>query len=230
MRGSRRRLKLLAKLIRCALSAGCVFAVMTFRARAAEPFEVRIRVHAGRTQGELKPVWRFFGADEPNYACMQNGRKLLGELGELRPNQVFFRTHNLLTSGDGTPALKWGSTGVYREDAQGNPVYDWVMLDRIFSTYLACHVRPYVQIGFMPEDLSIRPQPYQHHWTPQARYEEIYTGWAYPPKDYAKWAELVFQWTRHCVEQYGKAEVESWYWEVWNEPNIGYWRGTPDEF
>jgi xylan 1,4-beta-xylosidase len=197
---------------------------------ATNVFPVSIRVDAARTAGGLKPIWRFFGADEPNYAYMKNGRKLIGELGELAPKQVFFRAHNLLTSGDGTPALKWGSTGAYSEDAEGKPVYNWTILDRIFDTYLERGVRPYAQIGFMPKDLSIKPDPYQHHWTPRARYDEIYTGWAYPPKDYAKWAELVFQWTRHCVEKYGRAEVESWYWEVWNEPNIGYWRGTPAEF
>ena len=197
---------------------------------AAEVFPVIIRVDAAKTNGELKPIWRFFGADEPNYAYMKHGQKLVGELGELRPKQVYFRAHNLLTSGDGTPALKWGSTGVYSEDAAGKPVYDWTILDRIFDTYIERGVRPYAQIGFMPKALSVKPEPYQHKWTPRARYEEIYTGWAWPPKDYAKWAELVFQWTRHCVEKYGRAEVESWYWQVWNEPNIGYWRGTREEF
>jgi xylan 1,4-beta-xylosidase len=197
---------------------------------AAETFPVSVRIDASKPIDELKPIWRFFGADEPNYAYMTNGRKLIGELGELAPKQVFFRAHNLLTSGDGTPALKWGSTGAYREDAQGKPIYDWTIVDRIFDTYLERGVRPYAQIGFMPKELSTKPEPYQHKWTPQARYEQIYTGWAYPPKDYAKWAELVFQWTKHCVEKYGRAEVESWYWEVWNEPNIGYWRGTPAEF
>jgi xylan 1,4-beta-xylosidase len=199
-------------------------------APAATPFPVNIRVDAARSLGELKPIWRFFGADEPNYAYMTNGSKLLGELGALRPEQVFFRAHNLLCSGDGTPALKWGSTGVYREDAQGNASYDWTILDRIFDTYRTRGVRPYAQIGFMPKELSTKPEPYQHHWTPQMRYEEVYTGWAYPPKDYAKWAALVEAWVRHCVERYGRAEVEAWYWQVWNEPNIGYWRGSREEF
>jgi len=193
-------------------------------------FPAIIRVDASRTRGELRPVWRFFGADEPNYACPKDGRKLMAELGGLRPQTVFFRTHNLLTSGDGTPALKWGSTGAYREDAQGHAIYNWTILDRIFDTYLECGVKPYVEIGFMPEDLSLKPEPYQHQWTPTARYDQIFTGWAYPPKDYAKWSELVYQWTKHCVEKYGRAEVGKWYWEVWNEPNIGYWRGTPEEF
>ena len=82
----------------------------------------------------------------------------------------------------------------------------------------------------MPQALSVKPEPYQHEWRPGLPYNDVYTGWAYPPKDYAKWAELVYQWVKHCVEKYGRAEVEKWYWEVWNEPNIGYWKGTPEEF
>ncbi len=218
------------RLQRKRISTTALALAITATATAAGSFRVTIQVDAAKPKGELKPIWRFFGADEPNYAYMKNGKKLLAELGELHPKQVYFRAHNLLTSGDGTPALKWGSTGVYGEDANGNPVYNWTILDRIFDTYLERGVRPYVEIGFMPKDLSIKPEPYQHQWTPRARYEEIYTGWAYPPKDYRKWAELVFQWTRHCVEKYGRAEVETWYWEVWNEANIGYWRGSPEGF
>jgi xylan 1,4-beta-xylosidase len=191
---------------------------------------VTIRVDAAKPKGPLRSIWRFFGADEPNYAYMKDGRKLLAELGRLGPRTIYFRAHNLLTSGDGTPALKWGSTGAYSEDAEGRPVYNWTILDRIFDTYLERGVRPLVQIGFMPKDLSMKPEPYQHQWAPDKPYNLIYTGWAYPPKDYAKWAELVYQWVRHCIERYGRQEVESWYWEVWNEPNIGYWQGTPEEY
>jgi xylan 1,4-beta-xylosidase len=199
-------------------------------AASGEPFPVTLGVDAGRPQGELRPIWRFFGGDEPNYSYAKNGEKLLVHLGQLDPHHVYFRTHNLLTTGDGTPALKWGSTNAYTEDAQGHPVYDWTITDRIFEAGLARNVKPYVQIGFMPEALSTKPVPYQHHWTPHAKYEEIYTGWAYPPKNYAKWGELAYQWAKHCVEKWGRAEVETWYWEVWNEPNIGYWQGTPEEY
>jgi xylan 1,4-beta-xylosidase len=202
-------------------------------ARADGPPEERavaIRVRADQPGGELRPIWRFFGADEPNYAYMKDGEQLLRDLGRLGPPQTYFRTHNLLTSGDGTPALKWGSTGAYREDAQGNPVYDWTIVDRIFDTYLERRVKPYVQIGFMPRELSVKPEPYQHRWKPGDKYDTIYTGWAYPPKDYGKWAELVHRWAKHCVEKYGRAEVASWYWQVWNEANIGYWRGSQEEF
>ena len=83
----------------------------------------------------------------------------------------------------------------------------------------------------MPEALSIQPEPYRHSWRPGFRYDLITGGWAYPPKDYSKWAELVYQWVSHCVLRYGKAEVEKWYWEVWNEPNgPAYWHGTPEDF
>jgi len=197
---------------------------------AEDPFEVKIRVDADRPMGPLKPIWRFFGADEPNYATMTHGRELLGELGEMKPKQVFFRAHNLMTSGNGEAALKWGSTGMYGEDGRGRPIYDWEIVDGIFDAYLENGVRPYVQIGFMPEALSVKSHPYRHHWTPRAKYDEIYTGWAYPPKDYDKWEELVFQWARHCAEKYGRDEVLQWYWQTWNEPNIGYWRGSREEF
>ncbi len=196
---------------------------------AARPFPVTIEARADAVIGEMRPVWRFFGYDEPNYTYMRDGRKLLSELAALSPVPVYIRAHNLLTSGDGTPALKWGSTGVYSEDANGQAHYDWTILDRIFDTYHERGIRPLVEIGFMPEALSARPEPYQHHWRPGGR-EPLFTGWTYPPRDYQKWAELVHQWVRHCVARYGEAAVAQWYWEVWNEPNIGYWHGTPEEY
>ncbi|HEX2474183.1 MAG TPA: hypothetical protein VHK01_05530, partial [Lacipirellulaceae bacterium] len=63
--------------------------------RADEAFPVSIQVDAASKLGELKPIWRFFGGDEPNYATMKHGRKLISELGEMSPKSVFFRTHNL---------------------------------------------------------------------------------------------------------------------------------------
>src|SRR5262249_29466849 len=96
-----------------------VTAGATAKPAASEPIPVHIHGAAAEPKGELKPVWRFLGADEPNYAYMKDGQKLIGELGEMRPNEVYFRAHNLLTTGDGTPALKWGSTNAYREDADG---------------------------------------------------------------------------------------------------------------
>ena len=191
---------------------------------------VTIRVDAAKGKGPMKPIWSFFGYDEPNYTYMKDGKKLLTELAALSPAPVYVRAHNLLTTGDGTAALKWGSTNAYTEDASGKPRYDWTIVDRIIDTYIERGMKPLVEIGFMPEALSVKPQPYRHEWAIDKTYNTIFTGWAHPPRDYAKWAELVFQWVRHSVEKYGRAEVESWYWELWNEPDIGYWQGTPEEF
>jgi xylan 1,4-beta-xylosidase len=219
-------------LAQACLSASLLFAAAA-HAQTEAPRPVSITVDAARSDGELPPVWRFFGADEPNYATMKDGRKLLVELGELKPGQVYFRAHNLLNTGDGTPAFKWGSTNAYTEDKDGKPVYDWTIVDRIIDTYLAQGIHPYLQIGFMPEAMSTAPSgtPYQHLWRPGFDYRLIATGWTYPPKSYEKWAELVHQWTLHNVAKYGREEVERWYFEVWNEPNSNsYWQGSPEEF
>jgi xylan 1,4-beta-xylosidase len=192
-------------------------------------FPVTIAVDAAKPTGELTPIWRFFGADEPNYAYMKDGKKLLAELGKLGKPQVYFRAHHLLTSGDGSYALKWGSTSAYKEDANGAPIYDWTINDRIFDTYLQRGIKPYVQIGFMPEALTTHPENYPHN-PPVNKRAPADAGQSYPPKDYAKWGELAYQWARHCVEKYGNGEVEQWYWEVWNEPNISYWHGSRADY
>ena len=194
---------------------------------AQKPF---IQVDLNRELGEMKPIWAWFGYDEPNYTYMKDGTKLLSELAALSPVPVFVRTHNLLTTGDGTPSLKWGSTNAYTEDAIENPIYTWNVVDSIFDTYIKRGMKPLAQIGFMPEALSSKPQPYRHNWRPGAPYNEVFTGWSYPPNDYNKWRELIYQWVTHCVKRYGQDEVNSWYWEVWNEPNIGYWNGTVEEY
>jgi len=211
--------------------AGAVAATNAAPAQAQDAsFPVTITVDAAQDEGPVNPVWRFFGADEPNYATMKDGRTTLATLGGLAPGSVYFRAHNLLTTGDGTPALKWGSTNAYTEDAQGRPIYDWTIVDRIFDTYRARGIKPYVELGFMPEALSTRPQPYQHDFRPGSG--TLRAGWAYPPTSYAKWEELIFQFVRHCVARYGGTEVASWYFETWNEANLPqyYWGGTPEEF
>jgi xylan 1,4-beta-xylosidase len=191
---------------------------------------VTIRVDAAAKIGPYKPIYSYFGYDEPNYTYMKNGRKLVGELAQLSPVPTYIRAHSLLVTGDGTPALKWGSTNAYTTDESGKPIYDWKIVDQIFDTYLKAGAKPFVEIGFMPEALSTKPQPYKHNWQPGNQYADIFLGWAYPPKDYEKWAELVRQWVLHSVERYGKEEVLTWYWELWNEPDISYWRGTPEEY
>ena len=141
----------------------------------AQNHPVMIRVDTTVTKGAMYPFWAWFGHDEPNYTYTANGMKLLSELQELSPVPVFVRAHNLLTSGDGTHALKWGSTNVYTEDATGRPLYDWKILDRIVDTYVERKMKPFVQLGFMPDALSSAPAgvPYRHFWKPGDPYNDI---------------------------------------------------------
>ena len=199
-------------------------AVMPWLVSAQPP--TAIHVDGAASLGPFRPVFSYFGYDEPNYTHTENGRKLVGELARLSPSPVYIRVHHLLCTGDGAAALKWGSTNAYTEDAAGHPVYDWTIVDRIFDTYIQAGARPFVEIGFMPEALSIHPHPYTRNWpTPDDG-----QGWSYPPKDYARWGELVRQWVLHSIQRYGRREVETWYWEVWNEPDISYWKGTAEEY
>jgi xylan 1,4-beta-xylosidase len=198
----------------------------------AEPFHqsdsaapVSIDIHSNRSIGPYIPIWNFFGADEPNYLYAKNGRKLLGELSALSPVPVYFRAHNLFTSGDGEGSLKWGSTNVYTERPDGTTAYDFAITDRIFDALTAAHIRPLVEIGFMPEALSTHPEPYRHSF-PKG---DIFTGWSYPPKDEAKWSKVVEVYATHLRDRYG-SQTDTWLWEVWNEPDIGYWHGTAAEY
>src|SRR6187397_2366982 len=121
---------------------------------------VLVNVDLSKTIGPMYPAWAWFGYDEPNYTYMKDGKKLLSEIAALSPVPVFVRAHNLLTTGDGTPALKWGSTNAYTEDGSGNPIYNWKIIDSIFDTYIQRGMKPLAQIGFMPQVLSIKPVPY----------------------------------------------------------------------
>jgi xylan 1,4-beta-xylosidase len=192
---------------------------------AATPAPVVIQVHATQATGPYTPIWNFFGADEPNYIYAPYGEKLLRELSALSPVPVYFRAHNLLTTGNGERSLKWGSTNVYTERPDGSPVYDFTITDRIFDALLAAHVRPLVEIGFMPKALSTHPDPYRHDFP----HGSIFTGWSYPPNDWNKWSALILAYAAHLRQRYG-AQTSTWYWEVWNEPDIAYWHGTPEEY
>jgi xylan 1,4-beta-xylosidase len=197
---------------------------------ASNARSVTIDVDLAKTVGPYEPLYPWFGYDEANYGTQPNGRALLRELHDLSPVPVTIRVHHLLTSGDGVPDLKWSSTNVYREDADGKPVYDFTILDGIFDAYQQAGVRPLVELGFMPKDLAAelpdRQLPYQVRY-PQSTISGASNN---PPKDYAKWGELARVVTAHLVQRYGRETVLNWYFEVWNEPNIAYWHGTAEDY
>jgi xylan 1,4-beta-xylosidase len=109
--------------------------------------------------------------------------------------------------------------GVYLEDAQGRPVYNWSYVDQIYDGLLENGVRPFVEMSFMPRALAASEQPHAFWYRP----------FPSPPKDFGKWEELVYNFAKHLVDRYGANEVSQWYFEVWNEPNIDFWTGEPKQ-
>ncbi len=193
-------------------------------AQSSQP--VSIQVDLNKSQGAYKPIYSWFGYDESNYTTMKYGKQLLTQLHDLSPIPVYIRAHHLFTSGNGVPELKWSSTNVFTLDTNGKPVYDFTITDPIFDEFKAAKVRPMVEFGFMPKDLATGKEAYQVHYPARTTSGSSQS----PPKDYAMWGELVRKYTEHLVQRYGKEETSTWYWEVWNEPDIDYWHGTPEEY
>ncbi len=190
---------------------------------------VSIQVDLAKPQGAYKPIYAWFGYDESNFTTMKYGKQLLKELHDLSPVPAHIRAHHLLTSGNGVAELKWSSSNVFSLGPDGKPVYDFAITDQTFDEYRKAGVQPMVELGFMPKDLAATVPGVD---TYQIHYPANTTSGASnnPPKDYAMWGELVRRFTEHLVERYGKQQVSTWYFEVWNEPDIGYWHGTPAEY
>ncbi len=117
-------------------------------------------------------------------------------------------------------AILHDEVGVYSEDKQGNPKYNFTYVDEIYDGMLAYGVRPVVEISFMPKQLASDPNAIHPFWYKQN---------VSPPKDYGKWDDLIRHFAQHLVDRYGIAEVSQWYFEVWNEPNIDFWAGNPKQ-
>ncbi len=116
-------------------------------------------------------------------------------------------------------AIFQDENGVYDEDQQGRAIYNFSYVDQIYDGLLENGVKPFVELSFMPRKLAAN----------LATHPFWYKPYPSPPKDPAKWVALIEAFTRHLVERYGKAEVEQWYFEVWNEPNIDFWNGNPQQ-
>jgi xylan 1,4-beta-xylosidase len=123
---------------------------------------------------------------------------------------------------------KWGSTNVYTEDEKGTPVYDFAVIDKMCDIWLNNNCKPFFEIGFMPMDMVDLSDLKVNPWSRHNEYKRI--GWNRPPKDYDKWYGLIRALTEHLLSRYGQTELDTWYFEMWNEPDIFYWQGTHEEF
>ena len=191
-----------------------------------------VRVDCGMREGPLRRIWTSFGYDEINWTYTPAGKRALKTIGSFVEQPYFVRSHYVFNSGIGWSLPHMGAGNVYHEDAAGRPFYDFSIADEVYDAVVAAGLRPLVELAFTPRALvpddaeqRFRFEPSPTQWSP---YEAGL--WSFPPKDYAKWGGLVRALVEHCVGRYGAAHVRGWLWELWNEPDILYWRGTPEEF
>ncbi len=173
----------------------------------------------------LKEVWSWHGYDEGNYTNTQPSKDLLQTIVGNSHDPVYIRAHFLLNNSSGTPGLKWGSTDVYTEP-NGVPTYNWTVLDSISDAIVNAGAYPYFDLAFMPQAMTAAPTSVSYR---NSTYTALDGGLFYPPKDYTKWATLIRNVVQHSKDRYPNVESK-WAWELWNEPDIGYWHGTTAEY
>src|ERR1017187_7923952 len=187
-----------------------VFMAAMLAAIAASAPAETVVIDAAGPSHPFPHFWeQVFGSGRANLALRESYRRDLRAMRSATGIQ-YVRFH----------AIFHDENGVYDEDAQGRPVYNFSYVDQIYDGLLEDGVRPFVELSFMPRKLSAAPPAVFPFW---------YKPLVSPPKDYGKWGELIGAFAQHLVERYGIDEVAEWYFEVWNEPNILFWAGKPPE-
>lgn len=193
--------------------------------------QVNVKVNAGKIMGKQEHLWRWIGYDECNYTYIPEGKEQLRKFAALEDAPYYFRTHFMFCTGNCHGTYKFGSTNIYWENEKGEAVYDFTWYDKIVDAYLDTGNKPFIELGFMPMalvDSAYLNKMETGSWEAYNRYKEI--GWTCPPKDYDKWHDFIAAVIAHLAEHYGEKEIETWYFELWNEPDIFYWSGTAAEY
>ncbi|PZR20719.1 MAG: glycoside hydrolase [Flavobacterium psychrophilum] len=169
-----------------------------------------IKINVNETSGNLNTMYKeCIGAGRANEGLRADWQQQLAYVKK-ECDFKYIRMHGLLTD----------DMAVYKEDKNGKPEYNYMYIDALFDYLLSIDVKPFVELGFMPSQLASGPKTI--FW---------WRGNVTPPKDYDKWQALIYNLTKHWTERYGADEVKSWYFEVWNEPNLdGFWAGTQEEY
>jgi xylan 1,4-beta-xylosidase len=168
-----------------------------------------IVVNAGAPSHPFPHFWeKMFGSGRAILSLRDSYRRDLREVKQITDFQ-YVRFH----------AIFHDEVGVYDEDSQGRPIYNFSYVDQIYDGVLANGVKPFVELSFMPKKLAAK--------------DTLHAFWykqnISPPKDWSKWDALITAFTKHLIERYGSDEVQQWYFEVWNEPNIDFWAGDPKQ-
>jgi len=176
----------------------------------AQTLAEAIEINPNAPSHPLPHFWeKVFGSGRAILSLRDDYRRDLRETKRIT-NVEYIRFH----------AIFHDEVGLYDEDANGKPTYNFSYVDQIYDGLIANKVRPFVELSFMPKKLASDPNALHAFWYKQN---------VAPPKDWDKWSQLIEAFTRHLVERYGIEEVSQWYFEVWNEPNLDFWVGNPKE-
>ncbi|OQP60524.1 glycoside hydrolase [Niastella vici] len=179
--------------------------------KKAEPAERRISIDFSQQKGPLNTMFKeCVGAGRANEGLRADWQQQLAYVKK-ECGFRYIRMHGLLTD----------DMAVYKEDRNGNPEYNFMYVDVLFDFLQSIGMKPFVELGFMPGGLASGNQTI--FW---------WRGNVTPPKNYDKWAGLIRTLTQHFTERYGVEEVKTWYFEVWNEPNLspGFWSGSQQDY
>lgn len=160
---------------------------------------VKYNLDVNQNQGSLRPVWR---------RILTFARACDGLRGELR-SQLEMIQREIPFSYVRFHGIFSDDMGIYNEDAQGNVYYNFAHADELIDFLLRIKLRPYLELGFMPEQLASRKK-YLFAWHANVS----------APKDMKKWEELIENFLKHLISRYGIEEVSTWYFEIWNDPDF----------
>lgn len=190
----------------------CVMTYSLFAQDVKTEFPERvIKIDFNMEKGSLNTMFKeCIGAGRANEGLRGDWQRQLAYVKK-ECGFKYIRMHGLLTD----------DMGIYKEDKNGNPEYNYMYVDVLFDYLQSIGMKPFVELGFMPSALASGKETI--FW---------WRGNVTPPKDYNKWAELIKNLVLHFTERYGADEVKTWYFEVWNEPNLspGFWTGTQEEY
>jgi len=191
------------------LIAAAALRVSTLGAQSAAPSQT-IEIDVNAPAHPFPHFWeKMFGSERGIVTLRESYRNDLRETKRITGFE-YVRFH----------AIFHDEVGLYDEDKDGKPIYNFSYVDQIYDGLLESHVRPFIELSFMPKKLSSDPNALHPFWYKQN---------VAPPKDWDKWEQLVENFVKHLVTRYGEDEVAQWYFEVWNEPNIDFWAGDPKE-
>jgi xylan 1,4-beta-xylosidase len=196
--------------VRAALWAGASIACLAFASAtsAQSSLPTTLTIDAKVASWPFPHFWEeMFGSGRAVLSLRQSYRDDLRTVKKTT-GFTYIRAHGILDD----------EVGILDVDEHGKRVYNYSYIDQIYDGLLENGVKPFVELSFMPKKLTFDPAAIQSFW---------YKPNISPPESWATWDDMITQLTRHLIDRYGADEVSTWYFEVWNEPNIGFWAGKP---